>query len=287
MDWFDAIQAGLQKKEWSENDLINLYAIHLSWDKWKECSEKVIRIVKALDIANDFFIGKNWDQGGEDIIEKNIRDILQTALEKKGLTEDSVRDFINIYNLSWYRDIYPKPNGLAAFFIKSDGYKILKIIRDLDVVYDIFPEFKKKDKTIETNESKRIQELKREIERLWAIIGRQSEEIRKLQKDVSNRDKNDYTENNISERMQDEEIKCLSNYDIQTLLQQPISILELSIRANKSLFNLNIHTIADLVTRNEDELLRCQNFGRTNLVDIKEKLENLNLSLGMQLESEY
>lgn len=65
----------------------------------------------------------------------------------------------------------------------------------------------------------------------------------------------------------------------ETVLNKPISALDLSVRARKALQMLNIQTIGDLATRTEAELMGVKNFGATSLDEIKEKLGNFSLGL--------
>lgn len=62
-------------------------------------------------------------------------------------------------------------------------------------------------------------------------------------------------------------------------MRKSVADLDLSIRSRKALQRLNISTVADLVSRTEDELLGCKNFGQTSLNEIKEQLNNIGLSL--------
>jgi DNA-directed RNA polymerase subunit alpha len=57
-----------------------------------------------------------------------------------------------------------------------------------------------------------------------------------------------------------------------------VSELDLSVRASNCLEYANIRTIGELVTKEEDELLELKNFGKTTLVEIKKKLNQLGLS---------
>jgi DNA-directed RNA polymerase subunit alpha len=63
------------------------------------------------------------------------------------------------------------------------------------------------------------------------------------------------------------------------LLSKPVSDLELSVRARKALQMLGVHTIGDLCARTDAELLGVKNFGTTSLVEVLQKLGELNLSL--------
>lgn len=63
------------------------------------------------------------------------------------------------------------------------------------------------------------------------------------------------------------------------VLNKPISVLDLSVRARKALQMLDIQTLGDLATRTEAELMGVKNFGATSLVEVKEKLTPHGLDL--------
>lgn len=67
-------------------------------------------------------------------------------------------------------------------------------------------------------------------------------------------------------------------------LRMPVTELELSVRAANCLREAKIKTIADLVQRNEPEMLKFRNFGRKSLAEIQEILKTMNLNLGMKLD---
>jgi len=68
---------------------------------------------------------------------------------------------------------------------------------------------------------------------------------------------------------------------IQEILNTPVEELELSVRSSNCLKNANIKTIGDLTRRTEEEIAKTRNFGKKSLSEIKEKLKERNLSLGM------
>jgi len=70
---------------------------------------------------------------------------------------------------------------------------------------------------------------------------------------------------------------------LRELLNQPVDIIELSVRASNCLKAAKIRTIGDLVSRKDEELISYKNFGKKSLDEIKERLAELNLSLGMDL----
>ena len=59
--------------------------------------------------------------------------------------------------------------------------------------------------------------------------------------------------------------------------------LDLSVRAMNCLNSANIKLISELCTKTESRMLKCRNFGRKSLDEIKEKIEKLGLELGMNL----
>ena len=71
--------------------------------------------------------------------------------------------------------------------------------------------------------------------------------------------------------------------DLQAKLNMSIAELDLSVRASNCLEAENITTVGDLVARTEAEMLKVRNFGKTSLQEIKDKLAELSLTLGMDL----
>ncbi len=72
-----------------------------------------------------------------------------------------------------------------------------------------------------------------------------------------------------------------SQEEIQKKFGLNISALGLSVRAYNCLEAENIQTVGDLVARTEDDMLKVRNFGKTSLDEIREKLTDLGLKLGM------
>ena len=66
-------------------------------------------------------------------------------------------------------------------------------------------------------------------------------------------------------------------------LNMSLAELKLSVRATNCLESENIHTVRDLVRRNEDQLLEVRNFGETTLNEVQEKLSEMGLRLGMRV----
>ena len=72
---------------------------------------------------------------------------------------------------------------------------------------------------------------------------------------------------------------------LRELLARRIEELDLSVRAKNCLDAENILTVGELVQRSEGDLLKVRNFGRTSSKEIKKKLVDLGLSLGMDLQA--
>jgi DNA-directed RNA polymerase subunit alpha len=71
------------------------------------------------------------------------------------------------------------------------------------------------------------------------------------------------------------------NIEIRKLLDAPVEELELSVRSSNCLKNANIKTIGELIRKTEDDIGKTRNFGKKSLQEIKEKLKELNLNLGI------
>lgn len=70
-------------------------------------------------------------------------------------------------------------------------------------------------------------------------------------------------------------------------LNMPITMLELSVRAVNCLESARIDTVAQLIQQPENELLKLRSFGRTSLREVKRKLQDIGLELGMDLPEGY
>jgi DNA-directed RNA polymerase subunit alpha len=68
---------------------------------------------------------------------------------------------------------------------------------------------------------------------------------------------------------------------IGTILNTPVEELELSVRSSNCLKNANIRTIGELTRKTEDDIAKTRNFGKKSLTEIKEKLQEWGLNLGM------
>ncbi len=71
---------------------------------------------------------------------------------------------------------------------------------------------------------------------------------------------------------------------IRNQLKRSIDELELSVRAYNCLKSANIETIADLVEKEENEMLKYKNFGKKSLQELVEKLEELGLEFGIDVD---
>ena len=58
-----------------------------------------------------------------------------------------------------------------------------------------------------------------------------------------------------------------------------IEDLDLSVRSFNCLKRANINTVADLVSKSEDDMMKVRNLGRKSLEEVKKKLQELDLSL--------
>ena len=91
-------------------------------------------------------------------------------------------------------------------------------------------------------------------------------------------DKNAVEFEEAADKQDDEKAK------LKKLLNMSVNEIELSVRAANCLNNANITTVGQLALKTEQEMLKYRNFGKKSLNEIKEKLQSLNLSLGMNFE---
>jgi len=71
---------------------------------------------------------------------------------------------------------------------------------------------------------------------------------------------------------------------IRKLLRKPVEELELSVRSANCLKEARVRTIADLVRREEPDMLKFKNFGRKSLVELNEILKVKGLHFGMDVD---
>ena len=88
------------------------------------------------------------------------------------------------------------------------------------------------------------------------------------------------------EDVQDEKVEKESEQEKNKLyekLNKHVNELELSVRSINCLQNANIGNIGELVQKTESEMLRTKNFGRKSLNELKEILEEMGLTFGMDI----
>jgi DNA-directed RNA polymerase subunit alpha len=78
-------------------------------------------------------------------------------------------------------------------------------------------------------------------------------------------------------------VKDTVDADLERKLNMSLAELELSVRATNCLESEGITTVRDLVIRTDEELLEVRNFGETTLREVKQKLTERGLNLGMKI----
>jgi len=91
----------------------------------------------------------------------------------------------------------------------------------------------------------------------------------------------DIVEFEETERQIDEERE-----ELQHKLGMSVNEIELSVRAANCLNNANITTVGELAQKTEADMLKYRNFGKKSLNEIKAKLEDLGLGLGLSFDPE-
>ena len=70
----------------------------------------------------------------------------------------------------------------------------------------------------------------------------------------------------------------------EKVMEMTIEELDLSVRAYNCLKRAGINTVAELVQRNQEDMMKVRNLGRKSLEEVEQKLEALNLSLRLSEE---
>lgn len=71
---------------------------------------------------------------------------------------------------------------------------------------------------------------------------------------------------------------------VRRILLTAVDDLELSVRSHNCLKSANIRTLADLVRRQESDMLKFRNFGRKSLAELTQIVQQFGLSFGMSVE---
>ncbi len=89
-------------------------------------------------------------------------------------------------------------------------------------------------------------------------------------------------EETVAEEIREEEAEEEAfDEQLAQKLNSPVQEMELSVRAANCLESAKIETVAQLVKMTEAELMEIRSFGKTSLREIKRKLADIGLSLGM------
>jgi len=89
-------------------------------------------------------------------------------------------------------------------------------------------------------------------------------------------------EQTIADRITEEApIEEAIDEELAKKLNTPIQELELSVRASNCLESVKMETVGQLVKMAEADLLKIRSFGKTSLREVKRKLADIGLSLGM------
>ena len=89
-------------------------------------------------------------------------------------------------------------------------------------------------------------------------------------------------EETVSGAVPQEEPEKKVDEELEAKLNTPIQELELSVRASNCLESVKVETVRQLVQMTEADLLKIRSFGKTSLREIKRKLADIGLSLGMK-----
>jgi len=91
----------------------------------------------------------------------------------------------------------------------------------------------------------------------------------------------------VASRFSDAAEEEILDEELVQKLNMPIQELELSVRASNCLDSAKIELVGQLAAMEEGDLLKIRSFGKTSLREVKRKLADIGLSLGMQDVEKY
>jgi DNA-directed RNA polymerase subunit alpha len=95
---------------------------------------------------------------------------------------------------------------------------------------------------------------------------------------------NEEEEEQLPRAVVEEEVKEAERNRLRKILLTPVDELELSVRAHNCLKAANIKNLAELISLQENELLKFRNFGRKSLAELGEVVRSFGLEFGMNIE---
>ena len=90
-----------------------------------------------------------------------------------------------------------------------------------------------------------------------------------------------YNKDLVDEPYAETPVDAATQEDLEAKFKLNVNEIELSVRAANCLNMANIATVGELCSRTEADMLKFRNFGKKSLSEIKEKLEQMGLRLGM------
>ena len=96
----------------------------------------------------------------------------------------------------------------------------------------------------------------------------------------------DYAGDEILEFEDNEKKDADERERLRKLLNMSVNEIELSVRAANCLNNANISTVGELAAKTEADMLKYRNFGKKSLTEIRQRLEQLGLSLGYKFDAD-
>ncbi len=85
--------------------------------------------------------------------------------------------------------------------------------------------------------------------------------------------------------MQESQTTTTVDPNLEQKLNMTVQELDLSVRANNCLESARVSNVRELVQRTDADLLKVRSFGKTSLREVKRRLADMGLSLGMDLEA--
>jgi DNA-directed RNA polymerase subunit alpha len=153
----------------------------------------------------------------------------------------------------------------------------------------IFSPVRRVNFTIENTRVGQRTDYEKLILEVWTDGRKTADEAMKEASAILQRHVNVFVEYSGADEIEFEEAESRvdeAREDLRKTLAMSVNEIELSVRAANCLNNANITTVGQLAQKSESDMLKYRNFGKKSLNEIKQKLSELKLQLGMTFEED-
>ncbi|MDR1941921.1 MAG: DNA-directed RNA polymerase subunit alpha [Endomicrobium sp.] len=193
--------------------------------------------------------------------------------------EQEIANIDNGTTLEMELDVTPGKGYVLSEELKTGKHSVGSIVLD-----SLFSPIMKVNYEVENTRVEQILNYDRLVLEIWTDGSVSPKDALTQSAKILKNSLNIFTGIVPEEPVRSEEPISKEDEKISEILQQSLAIMDLSTRSSNSLKNAGIETIKELVNIKEEDMMNFDNFGKRSLEEIKEKLAELGLSLGMEIK---